>query len=55
MNLLKLFKREKEHFVDDTDRNTVFEHTDTKLGRYANYGIILLIIISVFLVMFESL
>jgi hypothetical protein len=32
MNLLKLFKRkDKEIFVDDTDKNTVFEHTETKL------------------------
>ena len=55
--LLKRYKKNKEkikHFVDDTDKNTVFEHTETRLGRYANYWIIFLIIISVFLVMFES-
>ncbi|MDQ7009618.1 MAG: ion transporter [Candidatus Gracilibacteria bacterium] len=57
MNFIKdiFSKKKKEHFVDDTDKNTVFEHTNTRLGRYANYGIILLIIISVFLVMFESI
>ena len=56
MKILDLFKRkDKEIFVDDVDKNTVFEHTETKLGRYANYGIILLIFISVFLVMFESM
>ena len=54
MNLLDIFKKKKEVFVDDTDKNTVFEHTNTRLWRYSNYGIILLIIISVFLVMFES-
>jgi len=55
MNLLKIFnKNKKDVFVDDTDKNTVFENTNTVLGRYANYGIILLIFISVFLVMFES-
>jgi len=59
MNFIKkIFFKNKEntqHFVDDTDKNTVFEHTNTKLWRYANYGIILLILLSVFLVMFESI
>ena len=57
MNFIKnIFKKEKiQNFVDDTDKNTVFEHTDTKLWRYANYGIIFLIFLSVFLVMFESI
>jgi len=59
MNFIKkIFSKNKEnikHFVDDTDKNTVFEHTNTKLWRYANYGIIFLILLSVWLVMFESI
>jgi len=31
MNLLDIFKKKKEVFVDDTDKNTVFEHTNTRL------------------------
>lgn len=61
MNFIKKiidkYKTDKNHvkeFIDDTDKNTVFENTNTKLWRYANYGIIFLILLSVFLVMFES-
>ncbi|MFK7780209.1 MAG: ion transporter [Candidatus Gracilibacteria bacterium] len=36
--------------VSDEDKNTIFEHTDTKLGLWANYVIISLIILSVLIV-----
>jgi len=48
-------KHKNKWFVDDVDKNTVFEHTETRLWRYANYWIIFLIFLSVFLVMFESI
>lgn len=56
--LLKRYKKDKQKvkwFVDDTDKNTFFEHTETRLWRYANYIIIFLILLSVFLVMFETI
>ncbi len=63
MSFLDLFRWEGDspvkvepvYIVDDADKNTLFEHTDTRLWRAANYFIILLILASVFLVMFESM
>ncbi len=58
------FKKEKQEewriqevafIVDDTDKNTLFEKTDTKTGRIANYWILLLIFISIWMLMFESI
>ena len=41
--------------IDDTDKNTLFEHTETKLWKLANLFIVLLIVLSIALVMFESI
>jgi len=36
--------------VSDEDKNTIFEHTDTKIWLWANYAIIFLIVLSVIIV-----
>ncbi len=57
LHLLDFFKKkkDKEFIVDDTDKNTLFEHTETKLWKLANFFIVLLIVFSIILVMFESM
>ncbi len=59
MNLFKIFRRkqkwDKDFVVDDTDKNTLFEHTETRLWKIANLFIVLLIILSIVLVLFESM
>jgi len=54
---LNIFKKrgDKEFVVDDTDKNTLFEHTETKIGKLANLIIVILIMASIGLVMFESM
>ena len=59
LDFLNLFRKKEErkakYVIDDTDKNTLFEHTDTKLGKMANFSIVILIVISIGLVMFESM
>ncbi len=57
IHLLDLFKKrkDKEFIIDDTDKNTLFEHTETKIWKIANFFIVILIILSIVLVMFESM
>ncbi|MDD2907377.1 MAG: zinc ribbon domain-containing protein [Candidatus Gracilibacteria bacterium] len=41
--------------VPDEDKNTIFERTDTKLGLFVNYTIIIFIFISIFIVFLSTI
>ena len=51
----KIFnKKQIKYKVSDEDKNTLFEKTNTKMGLYANYLIVFLIIVSIVLVALDT-
>ena len=48
-------KKQIKYEVSDEDKNTLFEKTNTKLGLYANYLIVFLIFVSIFLVALDTI
>jgi voltage-gated potassium channel len=50
-----LAKKTIDYQVSDEDKNTLFEKTNTKLWLYANYLIVFLIFVSIFLVALDTI
>jgi len=50
-----IYKKQIHYQVSDEDKNTLFEKTNTKLGLYANYLIVFLIFVSIFLVALDTI